>query len=61
MRIKNDFVDLFKATTQTQLDQAGIDWDRAAPSVAVLAAENYPATPRTGDVISGLPERTMPM
>lgn len=56
MRVKNDFVDLFKAATQTQLDQTSIDWDPRSAIGVVLAAQNYPAEPRTGDVINGLPE-----
>ncbi|WP_432786902.1 Phosphoribosylamine--glycine ligase [Oligella sp. MSHR50489EDL] len=54
MRIKNDFVSLFEAATQGNLDQVQIDWDPRSAIGVVLAAHNYPAEPRTGDVISGL-------
>lgn len=54
MRIKNDFVPLFEAATQGNLDQVQIDWDPRSAIGVVLAAHNYPAEPRTGDVISGL-------
>ncbi|SUA59238.1 phosphoribosylamine--glycine ligase [Oligella urethralis] len=54
MRIKNDFVPLFEAATQGKLDQVTIDWDPRSAIGVVLAAHNYPAAPRTGDVIHGL-------
>lgn len=56
MRIKNDFVDLFEAASQGNLDKVQIDWDPRSAIGVVLAAENYPVEPKTGDVISGLPE-----
>lgn len=56
MRVKNDFVALFEAATQGQLDQVEIDWDPRSAIGVVLASHNYPAEPRTGDVITGLPE-----
>ena len=55
MRVKNDFVALFEAATQGNLDQVHIDWDPRSAIGVVLAAHNYPADPRTGDVITGLP------
>ena len=54
LRIKNDFVPLFEAATQGKLDQVTIDWDPRSAIGVVLAAHNYPAAPRTGDVIHGL-------
>lgn len=56
MRVKNDFVKLFEAATQGNLDQVQIDWDPRSAIGVVLAAHNYPADPRLGDVITGLPE-----
>jgi phosphoribosylamine--glycine ligase len=56
MRVKNDFVTLFEAATQGKLDQVQIDWDPRSAIGVVLASHNYPADPRTGDIISGLPE-----
>ncbi len=55
MRVKNDFVALFEAATEGNLDQVHIDWDPRSAIGVVLAAHNYPADPRTGDVITGLP------
>ncbi len=55
MRIKNDFVDLFEAASQGNLDAIEINWDPRSAIGVVLAAENYPAEPKTGDIINGLP------
>ncbi|CAM3453980.1 phosphoribosylamine--glycine ligase [Bordetella sputigena] len=56
MRIKSDFVDVVEHAIAGTLNQADIVWDRRTALGVVLAAHNYPGTPRTGDVISGLPE-----
>lgn len=56
MRVKNDFVTLFEAATQGNLDHIQIDWDPRSAIGVVLAAHNYPADPRSGDVITGLPD-----
>ncbi|ARP90161.1 phosphoribosylamine--glycine ligase [Bordetella genomosp. 9] len=56
MRIKSDFVDVVEHAIAGTLDQADIVWDRRTALGVVLAAHNYPGTPRTGDAITGLPE-----
>jgi phosphoribosylamine--glycine ligase len=56
MRIKNDLTQVFELAVAGRLDQASIDWDRRSALGVVLAAKDYPAKPRTGDVISSLPE-----
>jgi phosphoribosylamine--glycine ligase len=56
MRIKSDFVDVVEHAVAGTLDQADIAWDRRTALGVVLAAHNYPGTPRTGDLITGLPE-----
>jgi phosphoribosylamine--glycine ligase len=56
MRIKNDLTQVFELAVAGRLDQASIDWDRRSALGVVLAAKDYPATPRTGDVIRSLPE-----
>ena len=38
------------------LDRADIVWDRRTALGVVLAAHNYPGTPRAGDKIEGLPK-----
>jgi phosphoribosylamine--glycine ligase len=37
------------------LDQVEAEWDRRTALGVVMAAANYPETPRKGDVITGLP------
>ncbi|MFW7343463.1 phosphoribosylamine--glycine ligase [Pollutimonas sp. H1-120] len=58
MRIKNDLTQVFELAVSGRLDQASIDWDRRTALGVVLAAKDYPGKPRTGDVISSLPEDT---
>ena len=55
MRLKSDLVDLFEHAIDGTLDQIEAEWDRRVALGGVLAAANYPETPRKGDLISGLP------
>ncbi len=55
MRVKSDLVPVFEHAVNGTLDQADIEWDRRTALGVVMAAQNYPDTPRKGDVISGLP------
>jgi len=57
MRLKSNFVTLVDAAIDGRLDKVEADWDRRVALGVVLAAENYPETPKQGDVIHGLPER----
>ena len=56
MRLKSDLVALLEHATNGTLDQIEAEWDRRVALGVVLAAANYPDTPRKGDVIVGLPE-----
>ncbi|HEY9573807.1 MAG TPA: phosphoribosylamine--glycine ligase [Pusillimonas sp.] len=58
MRIKNDLTQVFELAVTGRLDEAAIEWDRRSALGVVLAAKDYPGTPRTGDVISRLPKDT---
>src|SRR5690606_34684698 len=58
MRIKNDLTEVFELAVNGQLDKANIEWDRRTALGVVIAAKDYPGTPRTGDVISSLPDNT---
>lgn len=58
MRIKNDMTEVFELAVNGRLDEADIEWDRRTALGVVLAAKNYPGTPRTGDVVSSLPQNT---
>ncbi|MGN6581986.1 MAG: phosphoribosylamine--glycine ligase [Bordetella sp.] len=55
MRVKSDLFDAIEHAVEGTLDQADIVWDRRTALGVVMAAHNYPGTPRSGDVISGLP------
>lgn len=54
MRLKSDLVDLVDAAIDGHLDKVQADWDRRVALGVVLAAHNYPETPRKNDVIHGL-------
>ena len=56
MRLKSDFLDLLEHGVAGTLDQVEAKWDRRIALGVVLAAANYPGTPRKGDVIAGLPK-----
>ena len=51
MRIKSDFARVFELALEGRLDEADIEWDRRSALGVVMAAKDYPATPRTGDLI----------
>ena len=55
MRLKSDAVQMFEHAIAGTLDQTEAEWDRRVALGIVMAAENYPDTPRKGDVIHGLP------
>jgi len=55
MRLKSDFVKLLEHGIAGTLDQVEAEWDRRIALGVVLAAANYPDTPKKGDVIHGLP------
>ncbi len=55
MRLKGDLVTLFEYAVDGKLNEIEAEWDRRTALGVVQAAANYPDTPRTGDVIHGLP------
>jgi len=55
MRLRSDLLDLLEHAVAGRLNLVEASWDRRVALGVVLAAANYPATPRTGDPISGLP------
>ena len=55
MRLKSDLRVLLEHAVSGTLDQVEAEWDRRVALGVVLAAAGYPGTPRTGDVIDGLP------
>jgi phosphoribosylamine--glycine ligase len=56
MRLKSDLVVLMEHAVNGTLDKVEAEWDRRTALGVVMASYNYPDTPRTGDVISGLPK-----
>jgi phosphoribosylamine--glycine ligase len=58
MRLKSDLVDVLLHATDGTLDKVELDWDRRFALGVVLAAAGYPANPRKGDAIAGLPVDT---
>ena len=58
MRLKSNLLELVEHAIAGKLDQIEAEWDRRVALCVVLAAANYPDTPRTGDVISGLPNNS---
>ncbi|MEO7056004.1 MAG: phosphoribosylamine--glycine ligase [Caldimonas sp.] len=59
MRLKSDLFELLmqatSATPERPLDETELQWDRRVALGVVMAAAGYPAAPRAGDAISGLP------
>ncbi len=60
LRLKSDLVDVLLAATEPgphgKLDQIELQWDRRTALGVVIAAHGYPAQPRKGDAICGLPK-----
>ena len=64
MRLKSDLLDLLLAATDTQgagVRDLELQWDRRSALGVVMAAGGYPAAPRKGDAITGLPAGTEDM
>lgn len=59
LRLKTDLVALLDAALAGRLDTAEAQWDRRYALGVVLAAAGYPGSPRSGDIISGLPSKAM--
>ncbi|WP_027795512.1 phosphoribosylamine--glycine ligase [Paraburkholderia acidipaludis] len=57
-RLKGDFPKVFEHAIAGTLDQVELEWDRRTALGVVLAAHNYPDTPRKGDRISDIPAET---
>jgi len=55
MRLKSDLLEVLMHATDGTLDQVELQWDRRVALGVVMAAAGYPANPRKGDVITGLP------
>ena len=49
MRLNSDLVDLIEASFDQGLDKISAEWSSQCSLGIVMAAENYPETPKTGD------------
>jgi len=57
LRLKSNFLALVEHAVNGTLDKIEVEWDRRTALGVVMAAANYPDTPRKGDVITGLPKK----
>ena len=57
-RLKGDFSKVVEQAIAGTLDTVELTWDRRTALGVVLAAHNYPETPRKGDRINGIPAET---
>ena len=51
VRLKTDLVKVMEHAVEGTLDQIELEWDRRTALGVVMAAANYPESPRKGDVI----------
>ncbi len=63
MRLKSDLYELLMAATDTQggVRDTQLHWDRRSALGVVMASAGYPASPRPGDAITGIPAGTQDM
>lgn len=57
-RLHSDLVNALDHAVNGTLNEVELEWDRRTALGVVLAAYNYPDTPRNGDVITGVPVDT---
>jgi len=57
-RLKTDLVSVMEHAVDGTLDEVELEWDRRTALGVVMAAADYPESPRKGDVISGIPAET---
>jgi len=58
MRLKSDLFEVLMQATDGTLNEVELTWDRRSALGVVMAAHGYPAAPRKGDAISGIPAGT---
>ncbi len=57
-RLRSDLVHALDKAVDGKLNEVELEWDRRTALGVVIAAYNYPETPRNGDGISGVPADT---
>jgi phosphoribosylamine--glycine ligase len=60
LRLQSDLLELLEAAVDARLAGVGAQWDPRPSLGVVMAAENYPGTPRSGDEIRGLDATALP-
>jgi phosphoribosylamine---glycine ligase len=58
MRLKSDLFDVLWAAAEGKLQDLELQWDRRMALGVVMAAHGYPAAPRKGDAVTGVPVAT---
>ena len=56
LRLKSNLSVIVEHAINGTLNQVNVEWDNRTALGVVMAAANYPDTPRKGDVITGLPK-----
>jgi phosphoribosylamine--glycine ligase len=59
VRLESDLGEICEAMLEGRLADFPINWRKGSSACVILAAEGYPAKPRTGDVINGLEDAAM--
>ena len=54
LRLRSDLLELVEAAIDGRLDRVVAQWDPRPSLGVVMAAEGYPGTPRTGDIINSI-------
>lgn len=54
VNLETDFIEICESIDKETLSTTVISWTRGSSACVILAAENYPQTPRKGDLIKGL-------
>jgi phosphoribosylamine--glycine ligase len=54
IRLDTEFTEICRAIHDQALDKTELEWKPGSSACVIMAAENYPAAPRTGNVIKGL-------
>lgn len=57
-RLKTDYLAVLEHGINGTLDTVDLEWDRRTALGVVMAAANYPDTPRKDDAITGIPAET---
>lgn len=54
MRLETSFLDICNAMLDSTLGELDVKWRKGNSACVVLASQGYPASPKTGDMISGI-------